>query len=188
MDGISHMIDYAKYAKALGHTAMAITDHAVVQGYPDAQDAGKKTGIKMLYGVEFYMVDDNLKYIKNPSPVELNRAKYVVLDLETTGLNCYYDRIIEFGAVKVENGIVTESMDILINPQIPLPKRIVEITNITDKMLEDKPTIREALPKIIDWIGDAILVTHNASFDFSFLQHALMREGMPIMNNAVIRR
>ena len=69
MDGISHMIDYAKYAKALGHTAMAITDHAVVQGYPDAQEAGKKTGIKMLYGVEFYMVDDELKYIKNPSPV-----------------------------------------------------------------------------------------------------------------------
>ena len=186
MDGISHMIDYAKYAKALGHTAMAITDHAVVQGYPDAQDAGKKTGIKMLYGVEFYMVDDNLKYIKNPSPVELNRAKYVVLDLETTGLNCYYDRIIEFGAVKVENGIVTETMDILINPQRPLPKRIVEITNITDKMLENQPKIDEALPKILNFIGDAILVTHNASFDFSFLQHALMRNNMPIMNNAVI--
>ena len=186
MDGISHMMEYAKYAKALGHTAMAITDHAVVQGYPDAQEAGKKTGIKMLYGVEFYMVDDALKNNKNPSPVELNRAKFVVLDLETTGLNCYYDRIIEFGAVKVEHGIVTESMDILINPERPLPKRIVEITNITDKMLEGKPTIREALPKILDWIGDAILVTHNASFDFSFLQHALMREGMPIMNNAVI--
>ena len=186
MDGISHMIDYAKYAKALGHTAMAITDHAVVQGYPDAQEAGKKTGIKMLYGVEFYMVDDELKYIKNPSPVELNRAKYVVLDLETTGLNCYYDRIIEFGAVKVEHGIVTETMDILINPERPLAKRIVEITNITDKMLEDQPKITEALPKILNFIGDAILVTHNASFDFSFLQHALMRCNMPTMNNAVI--
>ena len=186
MDGISHMIDYAKYAKALGHTAMAITDHAVVQGYPDAQEAGKKTGIKMLYGVEFYMVDDELKYIKNPSPVELNKSKYVVLDLETTGLNCYYDRIIEFGAVKVEHGIVTESMDILINPERPLPKRIVEITNITDKMLEGQPKIVEALPKILNFIGDAILVTHNASFDFSFLQHALMRCNMPIMNNAVI--
>ena len=185
MDGISHMIEYAKYAKALGHTAMAITDHAVVQGYPDAQDAGKKTGIKMLYGVEFYMVDD-LKYIFNPSPVELNKAKYVVLDLETTGLNSYYDRIIEFGAVKVEHGIVTESMDILINPEMLLPKRIVEITNITDKMLEDKPTIREALPKIIEWIGDAILVTHNASFDFTFLQYALAKENMPTLTNPVI--
>ena len=186
MDGITHMIDYANYAKALGHTAMAITDHAVVQGYPDAQAAGKKTGIKMLYGVEFYMVDDKLNYIKNPANIPLNRAKYVVLDLETTGLNCYYDRIIEFGAVRVENGIVTETMDLLINPEIPLPKKIVEITSITDKMLEKQPTIKEALPRILSFIGDAILVTHNADFDFSFLQHALRRCEMEELHNPVI--
>ena len=185
-DGITHMIDYARYAKAMGHTAMAITDHAVVQGYPDAQAAGKKADIKMLYGVEFYMVDDKLNYIKNPANIPLNRAKYVVLDLETTGLNCVYNRIIEFGAVRVENGIVTESMDILINPECPLPKKIVEITNITDKMLEKQPTISEALPKIIDFIGDAILVTHNADFDFSFLQHALKRCGFEQLKNPVI--
>ena len=186
MDGITHMMDYAKYAKALGHTAMAITDHAVVQGYPDAQEAGKKTGIKMLYGVEFYMVDDQLKHIKNPAPIQLNRAKYVVLDLETTGLNCYYDRIIEFGAVKVEGGTVTESFDLLINPERPLPKKIVEITGITDKMLEKQPTIKEALPQILEFIGDAILVTHNADFDFSFLQHSLIRHEMEILHNPVI--
>ena len=185
-DGITHMMDYARYAKSMGHEAMAITDHAVVQGYPDAQAAGKKTGLKMLYGVEFYMVDDRLKYIKNPSPIQLNRAKYVVLDLETTGLNCYYNRIIEFGAVKVENGIVTEEMDILINPGCPLPKKIVEITDITDKMLEGQPTIEEALPRIVNFIGDAVLVTHNADFDFSFLQHALRRNGMEELKNPVI--
>ena len=185
-DGITHMIDYARYAKAMGHTAMAITDHAVVQGYPDAQAAGKKTDIKMLYGVEFYMVDDRLNYIKNPAPIRLTHAKYVVLDLETTGLNCYYDRIIEFGAVRVENGIVTESMDLLINPERPLPKKIVEITNITDKMLENKPTIEHAIQKILDFIGDAILVTHNADFDFSFLQQSLLRLGMPLLTNPVI--
>jgi len=185
-DGITHMIDYANYAKAMGHTAMAITDHAVVQGYPDAQAAGKKTGIKMLYGVEFYMVDDKLNYIKNAAPIELNKASYVVLDLETTGLNCYYDRIIEFGAVKVEHGIVTEDIDILINPEIPLPKKIVEITNITDKMLENKPTIKEALPKILSFIGNSILVTHNADFDFSFLQQALLKLEMPLLKNPVI--
>ena len=185
-DGITHMIDYARYAKGMGHTAMAITDHAVVQGYPDAQEAGKKTGLKMLYGVEFYMVDDRLNYIKNPSPIQLNRAKYVVLDLETTGLNCSYNRIIEFGAVRVENGIVTEEMDILINPECPLPKKIVEITSITDKMLENQPTIVEALPKILSFIGDAILVTHNADFDFSFLQHALRRNGFEELKNPVI--
>ena len=185
-DGITHMMDYARYAKAMGHSAMAITDHAVVQGYPDAQAAGDKTGIKMLYGVEFYMVDDRLNYIKNPAPIPLNRAKYVVLDLETTGLNCAYNRIIEFGAVKVENGIVTEEMDILINPEIPLPRKIVEITKITDKMLANQPTIVEALPKILNFIGDAILVTHNADFDFSFLQHALKDHGFEQLKNPVI--
>ncbi len=185
-DGITHMIDYARYAKAMGHEAMAITDHAVVQGYPDAQEAGKKTGLKMLYGVEFYMVDDRLNYIKNPAPTQLNHAKYVVLDLETTGLNCAYNRIIEFGAVRVENGIVTEEMDILINPECSLPKKIVEITSITDKMLENQPTIVEALPKILSFIGDAILVTHNADFDFSFLQHALRRNGFEELKNPVI--
>ena len=185
-DGITHMMDYARYAKAMGHTAMAITDHAVVQGYPDAQAAGKKTDIKMLYGVEFYMVDDRLNYIKNPAPIRLTRAKFVVLDLETTGLNCYYDRIIEFGAVRVENGIVTESMDLLINPERPLPKKIVDITSITDKMLENKPTIETAIHKIVDFIGDAILVTHNADFDFSFIQHSLRRLGMEELKNPVI--
>ena len=185
-DGITHMMDYARYAKSMGHTAMAITDHAVVQGYPDAQAAGKKNDIKMLYGVEFYMVDDRLSYIKNPAPIRLNHAKYVVLDLETTGLNCAYNRIIEFGAVRVENGIVTEEIDILINPECPLPKKIVEITGISDKMLENQPTIKEALPRIVDFIGDAILVTHNADFDFSFIQHALRREGKEELKNPVI--
>ena len=185
-DGITHMIDYARYAKAMGHTAMAITDHAVVQGYPDAQAAEEKTGVKMLYGVEFYMVDDQLKYIKNPVRTPLTRASYVVLDLETTGLSSAYDKIIEFGAVKVEHGLVTEEYDILINPGCPLPKKIVEITDITDKMLENQPTIQEALPKIVNFIGDSILVTHNAEFDISFLQEALKNNGMPQLTNPVI--
>ena len=186
MDGINHMMDYALYAKAMGHTAMAITDHAVVQGYPDAQAAGKKTGLKMLYGVEFYMVDDKLNYIKNPSPIELNKASYVVLDLETTGLNCYYDRIIQFGGVKVEHGMVTESLSVYINPERPLPKKIVQVTGITDAELEDKPTIDKAIHTILDFLGDSVLVTHNADFDFSFLQQTLLRLGMPLLKNPVI--
>ena len=186
MDGINHMMDYANYAKAMGHTAMAITDHAVVQGYPDAQAAGKKTGIKMLYGVEFYMVDDKLNYIKNPSPIELNKASYVVLDLETTGLNCYYDRIIQFGGVKVEHGMVTESLSVYINPERPLPKKIVQVTGITDAELADKPTIDKAIQRILSFLGDSILVTHNADFDFSFLQQTLLRLGMPLLTNPVI--
>ena len=186
MDGINHMMDYAQYAKAMGHTAMAITDHAVVQGYPDAQAAGKKTGLKMLYGVEFYMVDDKLNYIKNPSPIELNKASYVVLDLETTGLNCYYDRIIQFGGVKVEHGMVTDSLSVYINPERPLPKKIVQVTGITDAELADKPTIDKAIGRILAFLGDSILVTHNADFDFSFLQQTLLRLGMPLLKNPVI--
>lgn len=185
-DGVTHMIDYCKYAKALGHTAIAITDHAVVQGYPDAQAAAKKTEMKMLYGIEFYMVDDELKYIKNPINTPLNKAKYVVLDLETTGLSCLYNRMIEFGAVKIENGLEVGRMDILVNPGVPIPQKIIEITNITNEMVKDKPTAKEALPKIVEFLGDAILVTHNADFDFNFLQEELRRNNMPLLTNPVI--
>lgn len=185
-DGVTHMIDYCKYAKALGHTAIAITDHAVVQGYPDAQAAAKKTEMKMLYGIEFYMVDDELKYIKNPVNTPLNKAKYVVLDLETTGLSCLYNRMIEFGAVKIENGMEVGRMDILVNPGVPIPQKIIEITNITNEMVKNKPTAKEALPKIVEFLGDAILVTHNADFDFNFLQEELRRNNMPLLTNPVI--
>ena len=185
-DGVTHMMDYCKYAKNLGHKAIAITDHAVVQGYPDAQDAAKKIGIKMLYGIEFYMVDDELKYIKNPVNIPLTKAKYVVLDLETTGLSCLYNRMIEFGAVKIEHGVEVGRMDILVNPETPIPQKIIEITNITNEMVKNKPTAKEALPKIVEFLGDAILVTHNADFDFNFLQEELKRNGMPLLTNPVI--
>ena len=185
-DGVTHMMDYCKYAKALGHEAIAITDHAVVQGYPDAQAAAKKTGLKMLYGIEFYMVDDELKFIKNPVNIPLNKAKYVVLDLETTGLSCLYNRMIEFGAVKIEHGIEVGRMDVLVNPGVPIPQKIIEITNITNEMVKDKPLAKDVLPKIVEFLGDAILVTHNADFDFSFLQEELRRNNMPLLTNPVI--
>ena len=185
-DGVSSMMEYAKYAKALGHKAMAVTDHAVLQAYPEAQAAEGKTGVKMLYGCEFYMVDDQLEYVKNPANIPLNKATYVVLDLETTGLSCVYNRIIEFGAVKVERGTVTEHFDILIDPECLIPAKITELTHITNAMVKGQPKIQEALPKILDFIGDAILVTHNANFDFNFLQESLKRCGMPELKNPVI--
>ncbi len=185
-DGVTHMMDYCRYAKALGHQAIGITDHAVVQGYPDAREAAAKTGIKMLYGIEFYMVDDDLKYIKNPVDIPLNKAKYVVLDLETTGLSCLYNRMIEFGAVKIEHGVEVARLDILVNPETPIPHKITEITNITDDMVKNQPTAKEALPKIVEFLEDAILVTHNADFDFNFLQEELKRCGMPLLTNPVI--
>jgi len=184
-DGITQMADYIKYAKALGHTAMAVTDHGVVQAFPDAQNAVMKDDFKMIYGCEFYMVDDN-KYVFNPRKIPLKKATYVVLDLETTGLSSRYDRIIEFGAVKVVDGLVASSIDILINPQIPLPKEITELTGIKEEMLVGKPTIKEALPQILAYIGDSVLVTHNARFDFTFLQEALKNNGFDSLTNSVI--
>ena len=186
MDGVGDMMDYCEYAKALGHTAIAITDHAVVQGFPDAQAAAKKTGLKMLYGCEFYMVEDNLNAIKNPCKTPLSKAKYVVLDLETTGLSCRYNRVIEFGGVKIENGIETGRLDILINPECPIPKKVASLTHITDDMVKNKPTIKEAFPEILKFMEDAILVTHNAEFDFNFLQEELKRNGFELLKNPVI--
>ena len=186
MDAVSNMGDYCRLAKMMGHKAVALTDHAVVQAFPDAQKAAKDNGIKLLYGCEFYMIDDDLKIIKNPANIPLNNAKYVVLDLETTGLSCRYDRIIEFGAVKVEHGIVTSSLDILINPEIPIPLKITQITNITNEMVKNKPTIKECIGQILDYLKDSILVTHNAEFDISFLQEALKNLNMPPLDNPVV--
>ena len=185
-DGVTKMSDYCAYASALGHKALAITDHGVVQAFPDAQNAAKKYGLKMLYGCELYVVDDELQYVFNPSDRLLSKTKYVVLDLETTGLNSRYDKIIEFGAVRAERGKAQQSLDILINPERKLEKNISRITNITDEMLADKPVISKVLQQILDFIGDSILVTHNANFDFSFLQQALIDNGFEPLKNPVI--
>ena len=185
-DGITEMMDYVKLAKAMGHTAMAITDHGCVQGFPDAQKAGDKTGVKMLYGCEFYMVDDNIKFVFNPKDIELNKATYIVLDFETTGLSARYDKIIEFGAVKISQGREVDRIDILVNPGIHIPEKITRITNISDEKVKDAPKIEEALPKIMEFCGDSILVTHNASFDIAFLNQARLDLGMKEIDNGVV--
>ncbi len=185
-DGIGTMNDYCAYAKKLGHTAMAITDHGCVQGFPDAQAAGKKYDIKMLYGCEFYMVDDQIKYVFNPKPVELNKASYVVFDFETTGLSARYDKIIQFGAVKIDHGSICARSSIFVNPERKIPQKIVNITHITDEMVKNAPTIKEAMPKILEFIGDSILVTHNASFDIAFLNEALLSLGQEKISNGVV--
>ena len=185
-DGISTMDQYCAYAKKLGHKAIAITDHGCVQGFPDAQAAGKKHDIKVLYGCEFYMVDDQIKYIFNPQPIELNKSSYVVFDFETTGLSARYDKIIEFGAVKIEKGAIAGRVDILINPEREISAKITKITNITESMVKDAPTIKEAMPKILEFIGDSILVTHNASFDIAFLNEALISLGQEPIKNGVV--
>jgi len=188
MDGIGTMDGYTKLAKNMGHVAFAVTDHGVVQAFPDAQKYGTINGVKILYGTEFYMIDTKPNYIDNPSPISLNAASYCVFDFETTGLSARYDRIIEFGAVKVEKGMVTKKLQMFINPgkDIVLSKKISEITNITNRMLIHKPTIDKVIDQIIDFIGDSILVSHNAQFDMAFLDEALKRLDRPLLKNPVI--
>lgn len=188
MDGVASVDQYFKQAAKWGMKAFAITDHYNVQSFPDAQEAAKKYGIKAIYGCEMNMVDDSLSYIFNPKDVPLNKATYVVFDFETTGLSARYDRIIEFGAVKFKDGLVQDTMDLLIDPNRPLSKTIKELTHITDEMLRGRPKIKEALKIIRDFIEDenTILVTHNAQFDIGFLNEAFLNNGYEEIKNPVV--
>lgn len=183
MDAVSTITDYIDVAKAMGHKAIAITDHAVVQSFPEAQDMGKRKDIKIIYGAELYMVETQLDNVFNPCETPLNDGKYVVFDLETTGLSARYDRIIEFGAVKVENGVVIDEVDFFINPDIELKAVTTNLTGITNEMVRGGKSISKALDDIVEFIGDAILVSHNATFDVGFLNEALK---IIIENNSII--
>ena len=178
MDGICDVGDLIKQAAEWGHKAIAITDHVAVQSFPDAQRtqaALKKKGkdIKILYGIELNVAPRTLDIVKNPTNIDLKDATYVFFDLETSGLSPVFDDIIEFGAVKAKNGIELDRIDILINPGHKISKFTEGLTGITNEMLADKPTLEEVLPKILEFLGDDILVAHNASFDIGFLQHAI---------------
>jgi len=186
MDGLADPIDYFKVAQNMGMKAIAITDHGVVQSFPDAQSAGKKTGLKVIYGSELYMFDLIPQYIFNPCDRNLQKASYCVFDFETTGLSAKYDRITEFGAVIVENGMVTKSMDLMVNPEMPIPEKISAKTHITDDMVKDADKIDVAVKKIAAFMGDHILVSHNATFDVGFLNSARERLGLENVKNPVI--
>ena len=186
LDGVTAIEEYVALAKHFGHKAIALTDHGVVQAFPYAQKAAKKEGIKMLYGAELYMVDRKLHYTFNEADVPLSNATYVCLDLETTGLSARYDRVIEFGAVKIKDGLNIGNIDILINPEVPLSEGTKSLTHITDEMLKNQPTFKEVWQKIKEFIGDSIIVTHNTVFDISFLNGELDRMGLDVIRNPVI--
>lgn len=186
MDGVSTISDYVKQAVSWGHKAIAVTDHASVQAFPEFQKATKGKPIKPIYGMEAYMIDDRLKAVINPNNQRLDDSTYVVFDLETTGLSAKYDKIIEFGAVKVKNGFPVDRYQTFINPEIPLSDFTTSLTGITNNDVKNKPTIEKALPQIINFIGDAILVAHNAQFDFEFLNQAMIVNGFGPLKNATI--
>ena len=177
MDGVTSISDYCKLAKHMGHKAIALTDHGVVQAYPEAQKAAKDFGIKMLYGCELYLVDDYFKGAINSGNINLNDATYVCFDLESTGLSIKYDKITEFGAVKIRNGLVVDRLDILINPEMDIPEEIQKLTNITNDMVKDKKTIKEVLPEILEFFGDSVIIAHNFEFDYNMIKEAMKVNG-----------
>lgn len=170
MDGVSDVGEIIKEAAKWGHKAIAITDHGVVQAFPIANHAiPEGSDIKLIYGVEAYLVDDLKDIIWNARGQSLDDT-YVVFDLETTGFSPDNCKIIEIGAVKVQNGQITDRFSSFVNPKVPIPYRIEELTSISDSMVIDAPVIAEILPKFMEFCEGAIMVAHNAEFDMSFIE------------------
>lgn len=192
MDGVGEMGDYIRRASNFGMTALAVTDHGDLQSFPDAESENKalkkagKTPLKILYGCELYMFDWPRPTFGGRSDEPLEKAAYCVLDFETTGLSHTYDRPIEFGAVLVEHGMVTKRIDLLINPGMHISEAAARINHIDDSMVKDSPKMEEAIHQIDDFIGDAILVTHNAPFDIGFLNMMRRSAGEEDVTNPVI--
>ncbi len=186
MDAIATAGDLVKRAKQYGQPAIAITDHGVVQSFPEAYSAGKKHGVKILYGLEANLVDDGVPIAFNEKPVELAEATYVVFDVETTGLSAVYNKIIELAAVKVINGEIVDRFERFSNPHEPISHTITELTGITDDMVVNAPEIDDVLRDFRDFAGDSILVAHNAQFDMGFLNTGYEKAGFEKADNPVI--
>jgi len=171
MDGVSDVGDIIRKAAAWGHKALAITDHGAVQAFPVANHSiPGGSDLKVIYGVEAYLVDDLKDIIVNSKNQSLD-DKYVVFDLETTGLSPINCKIIEIGAVKIENGIITERFSTFVNPKIPIPYNIEQLTGIKDDMVMDSPEIEVILPQFLEFSSGCIMVAHNAEFDMGFIKH-----------------
>ncbi len=177
MDAVSSAESLIDRAVSWGHKAIAITDHGVVQSYPDALHASDDNEkIKIIYGLEGYLVHDS-KIVEGEEKESIN-GKFVVFDLETTGLSKETEKITEIGAVKVENGKITERFSTFVNPQKPIPQKIVELTSITDEMVANAPKIEEILPKFFEFCKGCVLVAHNASFDTGFIKNEAQNLGL----------
>ncbi|MCX7746865.1 MAG: PolC-type DNA polymerase III [Clostridia bacterium] len=176
MDGVTSVKELVKRAAQWGHKAIAITDHGVVQAFPDAMDAAKKNKIKVIYGIECYLLDDSVPIVYQSNGQTLD-DEFVVLDIETTGLNAEKDKITEIGAVKIKNGKIIGKFSSFVNPEIPIPSMIVKLTGITNEMVQDSPTIEPVLLELLEFINGATVVAHNAPFDLGFIRHNAKKIG-----------
>ena len=186
MDGMNGSADLAKLAHRWGHRAMAITDHGVVQGFPDAMYASEGwKDFRMIYGLEAYFVNDMVGAVKGEESQSFD-GEFVVFDLETTGLSAGSDRITEIGAVKVRGGEIVDVFNTFVNPGRHIPEKITQLTSITDAMVKDAPDEAEALKLWEQFCPpDAVLVAHNADFDCSFMSAAYARQQKPFRNTYI---
>lgn len=185
MDGVSKTSELIKTAANWGHEAIAITDHGTVQAFPEAMLSAKKYNIKVIYGLEGYLVNDSEKLIRIKDKIYSFDDEYVIFDIETTGLSNIYDRITEIGAIKIKEKKIIDSFSSLVNPQMSIPNKITELTGITNEMVKDSPAIKDILPEFLKFIGDSPLVAHNASFDIGFIRQNAKKLGYSIENTAV---
>ncbi|WP_164491632.1 PolC-type DNA polymerase III [Staphylospora marina] len=187
MDGIHDAGELIKRAAKWGHPAIAITDHGVAQAFPDAWSAGKKHGIKVIFGMEANIVDDGVPIVMNADERPLlDDTTYVVFDVETTGLSAVHDVIIELAAVKIRGGEIIDRFSEFANPHRPLSQHIIELTHITDDMLKDAPEIDDVIERFLGFIDGCVLSAHNARFDMGFLQEAVKRIGREPVKNPVV--
>nr|WP_240056501.1 PolC-type DNA polymerase III [Bacillus mesophilum] len=186
MDAVTSVSTLVAQAKKWGHKAIAITDHAVVQSFPEAFGAGKKNDIKILYGVEVNLVDDGVPIAYNDAHRLIAEDTFVVFDVETTGLSAVYDTIIELAAVKIRGGEIIDRFESFANPHHKLSATTINLTGITDDLVENAPEVEDVLKKFYDWTEDAVLVAHNASFDMGFLNVGYKKIGLGKSPNPVI--
>ncbi len=186
MDGMTSVEDYIKTAAKWGHRAIAITDHSGVQSFPEANKAAKKHGIQVLYGVEANVVNDSVAVVMNAKDLPLREATYIVFDIETTGLSVISNKIIELAGVKMQDGKVIERFESFVDPHEKIPYHITQLTNITDDMVRGAPELEDVLPRFVEFVGDAVLVAHNARFDMGFIQANLRSMGRTPLPNPVL--
>ena len=184
MDSVCEVEAAVKRAAQWGHKAIAITDHGVVQAYPDALDAGKKHGVKIIYGTECYLIDDEVKIVKGYKDCEFDDT-FVSLDIETTGLSPLTCSIIEIGAVKFEKGQIVDTYSQLIDPGFPISAFTTDLTGITNDMLSGMPDIEAVMPDFLKFAGDYPVIAHNADFDCGFIKYYCEKLGLSFSNTSI---